>query len=258
MRARKDWGLIRLDLKEMKKKIEREKKKKEKAESQVKKLREELIAKALEQVHSDKLLANGVFSLMPEHSYGGSKRRWEIGAQSFSFGDEMAGIVMVLDDMSVGQFTLTSKEFPSTYALRETIRISRNRGIGLQLMIGADVSMAYLKTVVAEYGLRIDISRINDAIKVEGRHGNMYKLKKKLILSGAAEGLPLSDLDNNYLEIEEQYARMLHNVFRREATDLEVPDYKDLRHEFELLEINEKKLFLEMGRAMFQELLERE
>jgi hypothetical protein len=132
-------------------------------------------------------------------------------------------------------------------------------------MIGEDAEIAFLKAVVQDYGVRVDLTKMKEAIESERRNykSGMKELKEKMILSGMAEGLPMCDLEgfeNEYLEIEEQYARKLHGAFKAKAKELElgVTYFKDLRHDFELLGSIPSDLFMAMGRAVFQVFMENE
>lgn len=256
--------MLRMDLKEIKKKIEKEKAKKEKADERIKTMRDDLMQAAFERVREERMFAGGVFQVMPERGSSISGRNYEIRTWASNFGAGMVEVMEALDNLGMSALNLTPKEFDDAkWGVRSSVRIIRNYD-NLKLLIGEDVELGYLKSVVKDYGIRVDIEGINKSIKAEGsRYGRMTKLKNKLILSGAAEGLPMCDLggfENEYLEIEEQYARKLHGAFKAKAKNLELGAtyFSDLRHDFELLGSIPGDLFMAMGRAVFQVFMENE
>ena len=98
---------------------------------------------------------------------------------------------------------------------------------------------------------------MNNHVK-ENPYGEVAKLQEKLILSGMAEGLPMCEIlgfEEEYLEIEEQYARMIHTAFKTEAASRMLKAHKELQQDFDLLDLQSGvALFLAMGRSVFKEI----
>lgn len=238
------------ELKELQTKIGREIKKKEKADKEMEKLRRDLMNKAYEKLRDERIFSTGVFEFRDKRHGEGSLKAWVHDFKG------MAEIMEAYNTFHGRAIYLTPVEFEATYNVHHSIRIVPLHG-DLELYIGEDVSLEYLKAVAKEYGLRVNVRSMNKYVK-KNQYSKYAKLHEKLILSGMAEGLPLCEIlgfENEYLEIEEQYARMLHQAFKKSAADMELKAHRELQQDFDLLDLQSGvALFLAMGRSVFKEI----
>ena len=242
------------DLKDFKKKIESEIGKKTKADKKMGKLKRDLLNAAFNTFRDERLLAGGVFELQGKDVLG--KNRFNAWISDF------AGMKEILDAYGMAhaeRITLVTESYEEERIASRLIRIFWDRG-EMSLHFGDHVKLPYLKAVVREYGLQVEISGISKILEGQDkRYTGLMALRDKLIQSGMAMGIPMCDLDGfkeEYLAIEERYARMLHAAFKSSAFDhsLKTHRYRELQHDFDLMQTDDLRLFMDMGRAMYKEI----
>lgn len=240
------------DLKDYKKKIETEISKKTKADKEMGNLKRDLLNAAFNTLRDERLLAGGVFELQSKDVFG--KHRFNAWISDF------AGMKEILDAYGlahVERITLITKGYEEQRTPNRLIRIFWNRG-EMSLHFGDNVKLPYLKAVVKEYGLQVEISTISKILEGQSkRYTGLAALRDNLIQSGMALGIPMCDLDGfteEYLAIEERYARMLHASFKSSAFDHGVKDHRELQQDFSLMRTDDLRLFMDMGRAVYKEI----
>lgn len=237
------------ELKEIQTKIGREIKKKEKADKEMERLRRDLMDKAYKKIRDDKILSTGVFEFRVQRK-SGSLKAWV---------HDFKGMAEIMEAYNVFRgraIYLTPEGAKESYNVHNAIRIVPLHG-DLELIMGENATLEYMKAVAREFGLRVNIRSMNNHVK-ENPYGSVAKLHEKLILSGMAEGLPMCEIlgfETEYLEIEEQYARMIHLSFKKAAADMELKAHRELQQDFDLMDLQSGvSLFLAMGRAVFKEI----
>ena len=239
------------ELKEIQTKIGREIKKKEKADKAMDKLKRDLMDLSYKKIRDDKILSTGVFEFREKRQQrDGSLKAWVHDFKG------MAEIMEAYNAFHGRAIYLTPEGAKESYNVHNAIRIVPLHG-DLQLIIGENAPLEYMKAVAKEFGLRVNINSMNNHVK-ENPYGEVAKLQEKLILSGMAEGLPMCEIlgfEEEYLEIEEQYARMIHTAFKTEAASRMLKAHRELQQDFDLLDLQSGvALFLAMGRSVFKEI----
>lgn len=237
-------------LKEYKKKIEAEISKKSKADTEMLKMKRDMLTEAFNALRDDRVLAGGVFELsknvLGKHVFKG----WI---------NDFAGLKEILEAYGmahVDRITLRTENFGDRQVASRMMRMFHLRGGEIELHFGDNATLPYLKEVVREYGIQVDVSEIQKILENEDRYTGLTKLKEKLIMSGMALGIPMCGLvgfHEEYLAIEEKYARMLHASFKASAFDHGVKNHRELQQDFDLIQTEDLRLFMDMGRAMFKE-----
>lgn len=240
------------EIKDLLKSIEKEVGVKERSDDKMKKIKKDLIRIASGTLRDERILAGGAFTFAKWH------KEFRFSAWSNDF-DSMTEIIEAYQAVRGYQIPLVPREFEAVYNVRGEIKIVPDSSGSLELVIGEEVMLDYLKAVVKDYGLRVDVRGIATHLKKdEYSHRKWFAAREKLMLAGAAEGLPMCDIvgfAEEYLDIEEQYGRMLHSAFKTAAAFLEIKEHRELQQDFDLLDLQSGiPLFLAMGRAVFKEM----
>lgn len=243
------------DLKELMKMLEQAEGARKGTDDEIAKIQNELYRAARWRLRC-KVLSRGIFKIEKKRAMG----NWHITGWMSHFAG-LEGILEAFGKIHNVTIYLSPEGLDTgNMKLPDMVRLIPLTSGAVELYIGENVSLEYMRAVVQTYGIQIDISNIDKVIKQEkSKYGRFTKHKRLLIFSGAVIGHPMSKMDRfgKYLAIEEQYARMLHMVFARELKKLGMilePEFRAWLHEFDILEREMKVIFMELGRSMYDEL----
>jgi len=218
--------------------------------------KENIRKKALKKFNDDKILSGGKFRMV------GSDIRGNIR--------EFPGYLDVYTALCTtghSDIYLTIEDDDEAYGVHTEVRLAHAPNY-ITMYIGSDVRLEKMRKIVHKYGIQIDIAGLDKSIAEYKRkhtygNNNDLKLRNLLIMSGAVVNTPLSKMKGfeDYLEKEEEYARLLH-VTHKDVVEMVkkkdpgvrlTPDVIILTQPFDLLESNGKILFFMMGRAILEQ-----
>lgn len=247
------------DLEKMKEELEKTKEQIKKDKERIKDLRDGILTKMYSRLRNEQWLAGTTFKVKTKYKNG-----WKEGEIiSSGLSNNLIKLWKVAEATEVGSVYLHPTGFEKIYYNNKTVSLLFSRNMELKLSIGENISQCRLKAVIQEFGIKIDIAGVNEAIqKVEQSKGvysrskadDIREWKRKLVLSGAVEGIPVSQKFPEFLEIEEEFARHLHSTFARMVRQKDnVGELRNFIVAFDHMEKQDQLVFLELGRVMYKQ-----